>query len=52
MVSSQHFVCGKGYYVAMVSTTVETDDPQSEIKPAIELLGSILDMFVSVSVLY
>jgi len=52
MVSSQHFVCGKGYYVAMVSTTVETDDPQSEIAPAIALLGSILDMFVSVSVLY
>jgi Rab GDP dissociation inhibitor len=36
----------------MVSTAVETDDPQSEIKPAIALLGSILDMFVSVSVLY
>ena len=36
----------------MVSTTVETDDPQAEIKPAIDLLGSILDMFVSVSNLY
>jgi len=36
----------------MVSTTVETDSPEEEIQPAIDLLGPILDMFVSVSTTY
>ena len=45
-------VCAKGIYVAMVSTTVESDNPEQEIQPAIDLLGPILDMFVSVSTTY
>jgi Rab GDP dissociation inhibitor len=36
----------------MVSTTVESDNPEQEIQPAIDLLGPILDMFVSVSTTY
>jgi Rab GDP dissociation inhibitor len=36
----------------MVSTAVETNQPEQEIQPAIALLGPILEMFVSVSVLY
>jgi Rab GDP dissociation inhibitor len=52
MVSSSHMICAEGIYVAMVSTTVETDEPENEIQPAIELLGSILDIFVSVQTLY
>jgi Rab GDP dissociation inhibitor len=36
-------------YVAMVSTTVETNTPEKEIETAIGLLGPILEMFVSVS---
>lgn len=48
MVSSSHMICAQGIYVAMVSTTVETDEPENEIQPAIDLLGSILDIFVSV----
>ncbi|KAJ3364640.1 Rab GDP dissociation inhibitor alpha [Allomyces javanicus] len=47
-VSSGHRVCAPGYYVAMVSTVVETDDPNAEIEPALNLLGSIADMFVSI----
>ena len=31
MVSSSHMICAEGIYVAMGSTTVETDDPESEI---------------------
>ena len=31
MVSSSHMICAEGIYVAMVTTTVETDDPESEI---------------------
>lgn len=45
MVSSAHAVCAKGLYIAMISTIVETENPHEEIKPAIELLGDILEMF-------
>jgi Rab GDP dissociation inhibitor len=52
MVSSSHAVCTQGLYVAMVSTTVETSDPHSEIQPALELLGDILEQFTTISDLY
>lgn len=52
MVSSAHAVCAKGLYIAMISTTVETDKPELEIKPAVELLGSVLEMFVRTDVIY
>lgn len=52
MVSSSHQICAQGIYVAIVSTTVESSEPEQEIKPALDLLGPILDMFVSVSTLY
>jgi Rab GDP dissociation inhibitor len=31
MVSSSHAVCAKGLYIAMISTTVETEAPEAEI---------------------
>jgi Rab GDP dissociation inhibitor len=52
MVSSTHAVCAKGLYIAMISTTVETSTPEAEIQPALDLLGSILEMFVQIHVLY
>ena len=52
MVSYSHLICAKGIHVAMVSTTVETDEPESEIKTALDLLGPSLDMFVNVSTNY
>ena len=52
MVSHSHAICAKGLYIAMISTTVETDKPELEIRPAIELLGDILEMFVQVSNIY
>lgn len=52
MVSYSHLICASGFYVAIVSATVETDSPEAEIAPALQLLGDILDMFVSVSTLY
>lgn len=36
----------------MISTTVETDSPEEEIQPAVNLLGPILEMFVSVTDLH
>lgn len=41
MVSYSHQVAAKGWFIAMVSTTVETDNPEAEIKPALDLLGPI-----------
>ncbi|KAI8980546.1 GDP dissociation inhibitor [Pilobolus umbonatus] len=48
-VSSNHAVCPKDMYLAIVSTLVETDDPESEIKAGLDILGPIHDKFVSVS---
>lgn len=52
MVSYSHLICAKGIYVAIISATVETENPEEEIQPAIGLLGDILEMFVSVSTVY
>jgi len=49
MVSSAHAVCANGLRIAIISTTVETNDPESEIEPAIALLGGVLEMFISIS---
>jgi Rab GDP dissociation inhibitor len=49
MVSAAHNVCKAGLYLAIVSATVETENPQAEIKPAMDLLGSTLDVFITVS---
>lgn len=50
--SSAHNVCPAGYYLAQVSTIVETANPEQEIAPAISLLGRVLEKFVSISNLY
>ncbi|KIY66162.1 rab GTPase activator [Cylindrobasidium torrendii FP15055 ss-10] len=52
MISSTHNVCAKDIYVAIVSTIVETDKPELEIAPGLQLLGPIHDKFVSISSLY
>lgn len=52
MVSGAHAACKPGKYVAMVSTTVETERPEQEIRPALKLLGKIEHIFVTVSTLY
>ncbi|KIY45759.1 rab GTPase activator [Fistulina hepatica ATCC 64428] len=49
MVSSTHNVCAKDIYVAIVSTIVETDKPEMEIAPGLELLGPIHEKFVSIA---
>ncbi|XP_034943998.1 rab GDP dissociation inhibitor alpha [Chelonus insularis] len=49
LVSHTHQVASKGWFIAMVSTTVETANPELEIKPGLDLLGPISQKFVSVS---
>jgi Rab GDP dissociation inhibitor len=43
MVSSTHNVCTKDVYVAIVSTIVETKNPEAEIEPGLKLLGPVFD---------
>ncbi|KAF9244560.1 rab GDP-dissociation inhibitor [Melanogaster broomeanus] len=52
MVSSTHNVCARGVYVAIVSTIVETDRPEQEIVPGLQLLGPVYEKFVTVTPLY
>lgn len=49
MISSAHNVAAQGKYIAIVSTTVETNDPEKELKPALDLLTPIEQKFVSIS---
>lgn len=46
MVSDAHQVCAKGYFLAIVSTTVETGDPEAELQPGLDLLGNIEEKWV------
>jgi len=49
MVSYTHQVSAKGWFIAMISTTVETDNPEAEIQPGLNLLGPIKQKFIKVS---
>jgi len=51
-VSSTHQVAPPGKFIVMISTTVETDNPQNELQPAINLLGNILHSFTTIQPLY
>ncbi|PIO59044.1 GDP dissociation inhibitor [Teladorsagia circumcincta] len=41
--SNTNMVTPKGWFVAMVSTTVETNNPEAEILPGLQLLGTITE---------
>ena len=47
-VSYTHQVSAKGWFIAMISTTVETDNPEAEIQPGLNLLGPIKQKFLEV----
>jgi len=51
-VSFAHNVSAKDWYVAIVSTTVETANPEAELEPGLRLLGPVAEKFVNVSDLY
>ncbi|XP_065340147.1 rab GDP dissociation inhibitor alpha [Cloeon dipterum] len=46
LVSYTHQVAAKNWFVAMVSTTVETDQPENEIQHGLKLLGPITQKFI------
>lgn len=51
-VSKQLEVCPQGFYIAIVATTVETNNPRDELKPGLKLLQPIDKVFYSVSDLF
>ncbi|GAA5820457.1 hypothetical protein JCM3770_003385 [Rhodotorula araucariae] len=51
-VSSTHNVCAKDVYIAIVSTVVETGNPEAELEPGLKLLGPIHDKFISIAPIY
>lgn len=47
-ISSEFHVVPKGKFVAIVSTNIETDNPEKELQPGLDLLGPIEQKFVSI----
>jgi Rab GDP dissociation inhibitor len=52
VLSSNHKTTPDGRYLALVSTTVETNDPQSELAAGVGLLGPIVESFLVVEDLF
>ena len=52
VLNSTHSVCKKGYYLAIISTMVETKDPKAELQPAMDIIGQPLEIFDKVSDIY
>lgn len=50
--SDVHCVVPKGYFLAIVSTIIETDAPHIELEPAFKLLGPRLDTLMGIAELY
>lgn len=46
LTSFTHKVCPKDKYIAIVSTTVETDNPEKEVEIGMQLLNPVLEKFV------
>ena len=52
MVSYTHQVAGKGWFIGIVSTQVETDKPENEIQAGVQLLGPVKQKFIQISDCY
>uniref|UniRef100_A0A804LHC8 Guanosine nucleotide diphosphate dissociation inhibitor n=1 Tax=Zea mays TaxID=4577 RepID=A0A804LHC8_MAIZE len=46
--SYTHDVAPRGKFIAFVSAEAETDNPQSELKPGIDLIGSVDEIFYDI----
>ncbi|AAS53554.1 AFR183Cp [Eremothecium gossypii ATCC 10895] len=52
VVSDTHHVASKGYYLAIVSTIIETDKPHIELEPAFKILGNIEERFMGIAEIF
>ena len=48
MVSYVHQVCKSNNYIAIISATAETQNPEKELEPAFQIIGSIKEKFITV----
>eukprot|EP00357_Protocruzia_adherens_P012386 CAMPEP_0114993962 /NCGR_PEP_ID=MMETSP0216-20121206/12842_1 /TAXON_ID=223996 /ORGANISM="Protocruzia adherens, Strain Boccale" /LENGTH=451 /DNA_ID=CAMNT_0002357705 /DNA_START=56 /DNA_END=1411 /DNA_ORIENTATION=+ len=48
MLSNVHCVCAQNFYIAMISANVETSSPETEIQPALDILGPVIESFVEI----
>lgn len=48
MLSEEHCICPKGFYVATISANVETENPEKELQLAYDLIGPVLEKFTTV----
>ncbi|ONM21328.1 Guanosine nucleotide diphosphate dissociation inhibitor 2 [Zea mays] len=46
--SYSHNVASKGKFIAFVSAQAETDNPEKELKPGIDLLGKVDELFIDI----
>jgi len=46
MTSNTHMVCPKDKYIAIVSTAVETENPEKEVEVGLQFISPILEKFV------
>jgi Rab GDP dissociation inhibitor len=51
MVSFAHNVSAPNTYIAIVSTTVETNSPIEELAPGFSLLGKILERWINLYII-
>lgn len=51
-VSEFHKVCKKGFYIAIISTTIETNDPEKELAVAYDLIGEVQHKFITKEDIY
>lgn len=52
VLSGNHKTTPDDKFLALVSTTVETDSPEEELRPGMELLGNIVESFLAIEDLY
>lgn len=52
VLSDNHKTTPAGKFLALVSTTVETANPEAEVQPGVALLGNVVQSFVVVDDLY
>jgi Rab GDP dissociation inhibitor len=48
-VSAVHCVCKKGAYIAIISTVVESSEPEKELEVALKLLGGVKEKFTRIT---
>ncbi|QPG76834.1 Rab GDP dissociation inhibitor alpha [Brettanomyces nanus] len=52
VISSAHNICAKGYYVAIISTIIETTKPHLELEPAFKVIGPTKDVLMGIAEIY